>query len=217
MTGPSDVIIDVDAEPTREMSPALPVTIDAELPGQMSPAFPAPRDGDLITPSIATAPIQPAPIEAPAKSYMDAGIQVGLEKLFVDTAIQASGDSEMTMAMPVAVDRVHMPASLPSSLPSSANPAAAPAVSSSPIPSVNLLPPTPSTSQDAATSGATALLGVPVSSLNSSAPFEPRSRSSTCSPVSEVRRSPRLASPAPGNKRPASESLDDRASKKSKE
>jgi len=67
-----------------------------------------------------------------------------------------------------------------------------------------------------ATSGTVALLEVPVLSSNTGGPPEVRSRSR--SPVGEVRRSPRLSSPAPQSKRPASDPLDDnRASKKSKE
>lgn len=170
----------------------------------------------------------PAPMTPPAptapKSYVEAGIQVvEPKKSYAETAIQAqemvsipAGDSSMAPAMPVAVNAVST-SSLPFALPSSV----APAPTSSPIPSVNLLPPTPNMSQEATTSGAMAHLEVPVPSLitgalRSRSPTRSRSPS-PASPV-EIRRSPRLTSLAPLSKRPASDPLDDnRASKRSKE
>ena len=172
------------------------------------------RVGDMTVPANTTAPTAP-------KSYVEAGIQVvEPKKSYAETAIQVqemvpipAEDSSMAPAMPVAVNAVST-SSLPFALPSSV----APAPTSSFIPSVNLLPPTPTMSQEATTSGATALLEVPVPSLITGAlGSRSTTRSRSPSPV-EIRRSPRLTSPAPQSKRPASDPLDDnRASKKSKE
>jgi len=218
-------VIDVDAvldAVARQMSPALPAPT---LPAPTLPA-PMPRGGDMTSPAIAT---------APPKSYIEAGIQVDLPgKLYVEMAIQvqeivpiqASAESDMAPAMPDVIEHVDMPGdsemapampvtvnAIPiSSLPFALPPSVTQAPTSSSIPSVNLLPPTPSTSQEVTTSGATALLEVPDPSFSTRSPV-----AETRSPVAEVRRSPRLTSPAPPNKRPASESLDVRASKKSKE
>jgi hypothetical protein len=86
---------------------------------------------------------------------------------------------------------------------------------------VNLLPPTPNTSQEAATSAATVLLEVPAPQsstdlTNDRSIRRSRSRSPAPDP-SQIRRSPRLASPAPGTKRPASEGLEEPPTKKAKE
>lgn len=102
-----------------------------------------------------------------------------------------------------------------------------PIPSSSQVPQVNLLPPTPNTSQEAAEYGKTTLLEVPVpSSEPSSIPSPlptPRSRTRSRSPVldpSQIRRSPRLTSPAPApaplGKRPATNDLEEPAAKKAK-
>lgn len=92
--------------------------------------------------------------------------------------------------------------------------------SSSQIPGVNLLPPTPNTSQEAATSRPTTLLEVPEPTPTLPDNKPSRSRSRSCSPAvdpTELRRSPRLTSPAPGSKRPASDPLEEPATKKLKE
>jgi hypothetical protein len=86
------------------------------------------------------------------------------------------------------------------------------------IPSVNLLPPTPITSQEEKSAQST-LLEVPDTTLESSSSAPTRNRSRSQSPAAEsslVRRSPRLASPAPATKRPASDPLDEPVSKKPK-
>ena len=94
--------------------------------------------------------------------------------------------------------------------------------SSSVIPAVNLLPPTPNTSQEVAISGPTTLLEVPsqVPPSSTPPPNSPRNRSRSRSPAvdpSQLRRSPRLGSPAPGAKRPASDILDAPGAKKPRE
>ena len=98
-----------------------------------------------------------------------------------------------------------------------------PDVPSSQVPQVNLLPPTLNTSQEAANSGPTTLLTVPDPTtmsdpLPSNTPS--RSRSQSCSPApdsSKVRWSPRLASPTPSTKHPASDVLEEPAAKKPKQ
>lgn len=83
---------------------------------------------------------------------------------------------------------------------------------SSQIPAVKLLPPTPNTSQEATTSGPSTLLEVPVPTLP---PRPSRSRSRSPAPeASQRRRSPRLGSPAPGSKRPPPGPLEGPATKK---
>ena len=71
-----------------------------------------------------------------------------------------------------------------------------PSTSQAVIPSVQLLPPTPNTSQEEANYTATTLLDVPASLQPSSLPRTRKSRSP--SPAGELRRSPRLASPSLG-------------------
>ena len=92
-----------------------------------------------------------------------------------------------------------------------------PPTSSQSMPSVQLLPPTPNTSQEAADYTPTTLLDVPAPILPGSLPSTSPTRSP--SPASELRRSPRLASALPGtsHKRQASESLVEPAAKKKKE
>lgn len=83
---------------------------------------------------------------------------------------------------------------------------------SSQIPAVKLLPPTPNTSQEATTSGPSTLLEVPVPTLP---PRPTRSQSRSPAPeASPRRRSPRLGSPAPGSKRPPPGPLEGPATKK---
>lgn len=79
---------------------------------------------------------------------------------------------------------------------------------SSQIPNVQLLPPTPNTSQEE--SRPTTLLAVPQASIDQTHQ-RTRSRSRTPDPSEPQRRSPRL-SPVP--KRPASDSLDEPKAKK---
>lgn len=93
--------------------------------------------------------------------------------------------------------------------------------SSSQVPAVKVLPPTPNTSQEAENHAKTELLAVPVpapapSPAGPSATRRTRSRSPAPDP-SQVRRSPRLASPAPSAKRPAAEDFDQPAAKKLRE
>jgi hypothetical protein len=95
-----------------------------------------------------------------------------------------------------------------------------PAIPSSQIPSVNLLPPTPVTSQE--TIPATLLMvpdATPTSNPPASIVHRAGSRSRSPDPTA-IRRSPRLASPAspvPPSKRPASDPLQEPAAKKPRE
>ena len=84
------------------------------------------------------------------------------------------------------------------------------------IPCVQLLPPTPNTSQEAANYATTTLLDVPAQSSSGPSPINTQSRSP--SPAPDLRRSPRLVSPSPGlsHKRQASDALVEPAGKKKK-
>ena len=214
---PSPNIIDVDAMSEDRAEPA-PVDMP---PAPMDNPIPAPVDNPVVSNATyqvqAEAPVRQVPaVEAPVSTTP---APVNATPVTVDP--EPVRDIPATIS-PAPVNNASVPTTGDGTLPSDMPPPPIP--SSSQIPQVNLLPPTPNTSQEAANSGPTTLLHVPdPSQVTSNPPARSRSRSRSPAPSqSEVRRSPRLASPGPpsntpGTKRPAPEPLEEPVAKKLRE
>jgi hypothetical protein len=196
-------IQDMDTRPDIPL-PALENIDKARIVQELDPAV-------EITPAPAPVHQEVAEEQAPADAQMPVTSQPAVEITPAPAPVHQEVAEEHVPAdaqMPVTSQpSSEMP---PPSLPS-------PSEALNHIPSVNLLPPTPNTSQEASNYTAITLLAVPVPSQPAAHSGNTRSRSPT--PVTELRRSQRLASPSPGssNKRQASDPLDEPAAKKMKD
>ena len=228
VAGPSSgalpIVIDVDALPSSPPSeqtsaPEVMLVPVNEVVLQSMPVGDTGEEGDAVLDEVpvttglegdAVPDVVLADNEAPANA-VPVAIFSSLEQVSADDGAPALASSiPSSSEMP--------PPNVPSPL--GMQP---PDVPSSQVPQVNLLPPTPNTSQEAANSGPTTLLKVPDPTnmpdpLPSNAPSRSRSRSRSPAPdSSEVRRSPRLTSPTPSTKRPASDVLEEPAANKPKQ
>jgi hypothetical protein len=159
-------------------------------------------------------PTSPLPQEAPAtEEKPESNVASGIEP--VPVAAESPDVREPVKEVTPVCDDVPetaIPVRREDPAPPSTDMPPPPVPSSSQIPAVNLLPPTPNTSQEAENAGQTTLLQVPETTtpVGPDPPTSSRSRSRSPAPdPSPRRRSPRLASPAPSTKRPASDALDD--------
>lgn len=181
-----------EEQPDQESDDELP---DKTLPNEMMPEVPDDEVPVAQTP-VAPTPVAPTPVA-----------QTPVVDTMPDEVPNRQAPDLPVEEVPVDVVPEHVHNDPPSStMPPPLQP------TSTQIPAVNLLPPTPNTSQEAATSGPSTLLVVPEPSLPAR---HSRSRSRSPAPdASQLRRSPRILSPVPGSKRPPSDPLEERAAKK---